>query len=158
METSTLKNDTMAKYLKIIEEKKAAGLLPEKQKPQSSTPEDHRDTKQIIPAVGWRAAYYDKGKIWTDPVIAFGLFGSKFAGHDIIAFINGNGEISYELPNDKTENFLGFLSPGQRIPRWMKRQAKASQNTTRKPQSGIFQLLRHKLKTLKAATGKTLSL
>jgi len=106
--------------------------------------EDMEDIIQIIPAQGWKAWYGDNGKIYSDPLVCWALT----AGHEVKGCIDDDGYIMVE--DSETTNFLGFLAPGQRIPKHWKKRAKSHTFKWPKQKSShsFVQLIHRKLKNI----------
>ena len=73
---------------------------------------DDKKIIQIMPAEGWRAAYFDdeQNEVFYNEIIAFGLRDDGF-----VVPIGWDGDESDDTIV-KTSNFVGLCPPGKRMP------------------------------------------
>lgn len=90
------------------------------------------DIIQIMPAPGWRIAYLmDEGDIWVKPLLCWAVVDdSDTIGRNITAVTVEETMVDFEDP--PCDNALGYLAPGERVPKHWKRQAKAQRKKYRR--------------------------
>lgn len=117
--------------------------MPEPRPDTSDSPK-RRDIRQVVPATGHRAVYFDEetGEPWTDPVVAWGLLvdwgnASPFGAQPLTAKLVGLvPDVKEIVPVDEFPNFLGYMSPGGKLKAWKEEALRAWKERQGKLESG----------------------